>query len=468
MRLVFSIAFFLLSPGLELVAQTNVKSLGALGDGVQDDAPALIRALEQGVSDLYFPKGSYRLGRTLVFNLAKTGFASVTSDGTASLVMEGEGPALAFLGSHEGTAAPHTVKPQIWTGERTPMVSGIEIVGKHALADGIKAVGTMQLTVSKVVIHDARHAVHLAARNRNVIIADSNFYNNRGIGVFLDEVNLHQINIVNSHISYNLGGGIVSHGGNVRNLQVGACDIEGNHHAEGPASANIWLDSTGGSIGEVAVTGCTVQHTNKAPDSANIRIQGGGLDSSLERREGRPFTREGNITIGNNVFSDVQVNIEIRNARGVTVTGNTFWEGFQHDLFVQDSAHVVVSGNNFDRNPRYLVNGFSNAEHNGVVFRGCADSSFTANVVAGVRVHPAAVEFSDCTRMQVSNNSVLDSDGSAILLKNVDRSVVIGNILRDDRPRDPQLSSSPKDAPVSLRIEGGTGNLIQSNLLSVP
>jgi hypothetical protein len=403
----------------------------------------------------------------LVFNLAKTGFASVTGDGTASLLMEAEGPALVFLGSHEGTAAPNTVKPRIWAGERTPMVSGIEIAGRHALADGIKAVGTMQLIVSKVVVHDARHAVHLATRNRNVIVADSNFYNNRGIGVFLDEVNLHQINIVNSHISYNAGGGIVSHGGNVRNLQIGACDIEGNHHGEGPASANIWLDSTGGSIGEVAITGCTVQHTNKAPDSANIRIQGGGMDSSLERREGRPFTREGNITIGNNVFSDVQVNIEIRNARGVTVTGNTFWEGFQHDLLVLDSSHVVVNGNNFDRNPRYLVNGFANAEQNGVVFRGCADSSFTGNVVAGVRVHPAAVEFSDCIRMQISANSVLDSDGSALLLKNLQRSVVMGNILRDDRPRDSQPEARLEQAPASLRIEGGSENLIQSNAVSV-
>jgi hypothetical protein len=188
----------------------------------------------------------------------------------------------------------------------------------------------------------------------------------------------------------------------------------------------------------------------------------------LERREGRPFTKEGNITIGNNVFSDVQVNVEIRNARGVTVTGNTFWEGFQYDLLVEDSSHVVVSGNNFDRNPRYLVNGFANAEHNGVVFRGCADSSFTGNVVAGVRARPAAVEFSDCIRMQISNNSVLDSDGSALLLKNLQRSVVIGNILRDDRSRNPQAGSLPERAPVSLKIEGGSANLIQSNAVSVP
>ena len=129
---------------------------------------------------------------------------------------------------------------------------------------------------------------------------------------------------------------------------------------------------------------------------------------------------------------------------------------------------MVVSGNNFDRNPRYLVNGFANAEHNGVVFRSCADSSFNGNVVAGVRVHPAAVEFSDCVRMQISTNSVLDSDGSALLLRNLQRSVVMGNILRDDRSRDPQAGTLPEQAPVSLKIEGGSGNLIQSNAVSLP
>jgi hypothetical protein len=375
--------------------------------------------------------------------------------------MEGEGPALRFVGSHEGTAAPTTVKPGIWAGERTPMVVGIEIVGRNALADGIEAVGTMQLTVSRVVVHDARHALHLVVRNRNVVIANSHFYNNRGIGVYLDEVNLHQINITNSHISYNSGGGVVSRGGNVRNLQIGSCDIEGNHRSDGPASANIWLDSTGGSVGEVAITGCTVQHTNKSPDSANIRIQGGGMDLSLERREGRASTREGNVTIGNNVFSDVQVNIDIRNARGVIVTGNTFWEGFQYDLIVENSTHVVVQGNNFDRNPRYQVNGFGDAERNGVVFRNSADSSFIGNLVSGVRVHAAAVEFSNCERMQISNNSMLDSDGAALRLSNVSRSVIVGNLLRDDRRRLPQ-SISP------VIVEGGTENLIQSNSGSVP
>ncbi len=439
-------------------AQTNVRSLGAVGDGVADDTAVLQQALSSGKVDLYFPKGIYRLTQTLDFDLTRTGFASVTGDGTASLRMEGSGPALRFTGNHAGTAAPETVKPHVWERERSPTVTGIEIVGRHAEADGIEAVGTMQLTVSRVVVREARHGVHLVRRNRNVTIADCHLYNNTGVGVFYDDVNLHQSNITNCHISYNRGGGVVSHGGNVRNLQIGTCDIEGNHAAEGPPSANVWLDSSSGSIGEVAVTGCTIQHTHKAPGSANIRIKGAGTDPALANRTGEAATREGHVTIVGNVFSDVQVNVEIQNARGVTLTGNTFWEGFGHDLLVEHCSNVVVSGNNFDRNPRYAVNGFLGVENNGILIQGSSDVSLTGNVVSGVLRKPAAVQVLESRRILINSNSILDSDGSGLLLRDVSDSMVSGNIVRDDRAADVRGHS------VSIGVSGGSGNFVGGNL----
>lgn len=107
--------FLLLSLSAAIAcAQTNVRSLGAVGDGVADDTAVLQQAVSSGKADLFFPKGTYRLTRTLEFDLTRTGFASVTGDGTASLWMEGAGPALRFTGSHGGTAAPETVKLQVW------------------------------------------------------------------------------------------------------------------------------------------------------------------------------------------------------------------------------------------------------------------------------------------------------------------------------------------------------------------
>lgn len=441
-----------------LCAQPSTAPALPKGDGTTDDTEAI-----QSLLDLHgsvrLAKGSYRITKTLRVDLAKTGFAALAGDGTARILMAGAGPAVHFIGTHEGTAAPASVKSELWDKERTPMVDGIEIVGAHPEADGIEATGTMQLTLSRVVVRECRHAVHLMKRNRNVLISACHFYHNTGVGVFFDDVNLHQANIVGCHISYNGGGGVVSRAGNVRNLHIGTCDIEANHSADGPPSANILLDSQGGSIGEVAVTGCTIQHTHKAKDSANIRIHGAGTDTSLARRVGREHTREGNVTIANNVFSDVQLNVEIRHSRGVTITGNSFWEGFQHDLLVEDSSHVVITGNNFDRNPRYLVNGFDNAESNGLVLRRCADSILANNTICGVWKKRAAVDVEAGTRLQIVHNSVLDNDGAGIRLENVSHSMVSGNIVRDDR------EEGKRSVEKSIIVLGGEGNQIESNLL---
>lgn len=432
---------------------------GLKGDGVEDAAPILQALVDSGAGAIRLPRGIHRLSRTVTVDLDKTGFTAFEGGGTSRLVMAGPGPALRFQGTHAGSADPASVQPGVWERQRMPLVDGLEIVGAHPEADGIEATGTLQLTISRSTVRQCRHGIRLVDRNRNVIISDCHIYENRGIGVFYDNVNLHQSNIVGSHISYCRGGGVVSRGGNVRNLQIGTCDIECNMGPDDPPAANVWLDSTGGSIGEVAITGCTIQHSGKAPGGANIRIEGGGDDPSPARREGRSTTREGNVTIGHNVFSDVQINLHIRNARGITVTGNTFWAGYERDLLVEDSAHVVIASNNFDRNPRYLLSGAVESESNGLLFTRCETCVINGNIVSGVSRHPAAVHLKECSRFLVTGNTILDSDGSGLLLENTRRSLVSNNVIRDDRPADIR-SSEP-----SIRVLGNAENTLGSNAL---
>jgi hypothetical protein len=123
---------------------------------------------------------------------------------------------------------------------------------------------------------------------------------------------------------------------------------------------------------------------------------------------------------------------------------------------VQDSANIVISGNNFDRNPRYLVNGNGLAEKNGIVLNGVQDSSFSDNLVVGVRGKEAAVDVEDSSRLRITNNSILDSDGHALRLTRVSRSLVTGNLLRDDRPAD-QRSRADR-----LSVREGSENRIEA------
>lgn len=430
----------------------NVHRYGAIGDGTADDTSAIRKAVQAGVGEVRFSKGVYRITETITIDLDRVGPTSIVGDAAARIVMAGPGPAFRFVGTHEGTAGPSTFQQNVWLRQRTPTVAGIEIVGEHPEACGIEATGTMQLTVTRVVIRQALHAIHLVRRNRNVILSQCHLYHNRGIGVFLDRLNLHQINIVNCHISYNEGGGVVAKGSEIRNLQVGTCDIEGNMGGpESEPTANILLDSTGSSVGEVAIVGCTIQHSHDAPGSANIRING--------HSNPRAFTdemRSGNIVIADNVLSDVQVNIELRNTRGVTITGNTFWKGYQHNLLITGSDNVVVANNVFDRNPRYHYGDGAQARL-GLVFLECRDCTVNGNHVKGTGDVPAAIVVRQCRRFNITNCTILDGTNCGLLLEDVSDSRVSDCLIRDDR--------GGENSGLSLRIRGGRGNMVVDNYL---
>jgi hypothetical protein len=422
-------AAILFAAGIHALAQekADMRAWGAIGDGKADDTVAIQKAVAAGGS-VRFPTGTWRLTKTVTVELAKSGYTSLVGEGTARIVMEGAGPAFRLIGTHQGSAEPRTLKAVTLERERMPMIDGLEIVGAHEEADGIEAKGTVQLTITRTRISGVRHGVHLVERNRNVTISASHIYDCRAVGIFLDAVNLHQTNITGSHISYCRGGGVVSRGGEVRNLHISGCDIESNMAAGLPETANVLLDSRGGSVAEVAISGCTLQHNSVSPGSANIRIIGPGDEPRAPDEAGKK-TLEGNAAITGNVFSDVRVNVHLQHARGVVLTGNTFWEGYDHDLLVEESSNVIVGPNNFDRNPRYEL-WQKEPPKQGIIFRGCEDSSVMGLHANGVRGHVAALILERCRRMHISDCTILDPENDGILLRKCRDVLVHGNFIR--------------------------------------
>ncbi|MBN1342860.1 MAG: right-handed parallel beta-helix repeat-containing protein [Phycisphaerae bacterium] len=438
-------------PSASPTSWANVRDYGAVGDDKTDDTGAIQKAVDSKKGGVWLPKGRYRITKPVTIELDRLGPTSICGDGTATIVMAGPGPALHLIGTHEGTADPSTVKPNVWRNQRMPLIDGFEIMGDHAEAVGVRAERTMQAVFSRLVIRKALHGIHLVTRNRNAIISECHVYENRGVGVFMDGCDLHQINICNSHISYNGGGGVVLRKTSVRNLQIGTCDIEGNMDPNGPPTANVLIDSSTGQglgnwdIREGAIVGCTIQHTGGAPDSANIRFIG---------RDGTPPLTVGRFTISDNVMSDVQVNIHLKNARGVTITGNTLWRAVQHSLLIENSSHIVVSANLLERNPAYRD--FTTGS--GVVLRDCQDCTLTGLHIHDTRQAGAGLVLERCKWCNITDNIVVDCDNAGVLMEDVEHVRMSDCIVRDTRKKAVD--------PIALRLTGGKGNMIVNNLLA--
>jgi parallel beta-helix repeat protein len=456
---------------------SDVQAFGATGDGRTDDTVAIQKAVDSGVGDLRFARGVYRISRPIVVELDKVGPISFSGWGTARLLMSGPGPAIKLRGTHRGTADPKDFKPGVWQRQRMPTIDGLEIVGSHAEACGIEADGTMQLTVTRANIRECLHAIRLLGRNRNVIVAECHLYHNRGVGIYLDNVDLHQTNVSGCHISYNGGGGIVSRAGNVRNLQIAGCDIEDNMSPVGPSTANVLIDCTGGAAGtaEVAITGCTLQHGSARPDSANIRFlgesPGGGMktgtgtaiggdsDSTMVQPIAEPVPvsisggrRWGHLTIANNILTDVQVNIDLQKVRGASIMGNSFGPGGQYDMLIVDCSNIAIGPNVLDRSPSYESQ--EQSANGGVLLQNCKDMTISGLHVVQVRHHPAGIVLEKCRRVNLSGCTILDCSNAGILLKEASHCRVSGCLIRNDRPAGPL-------APwVAVKTEGGSGNMI--------
>lgn len=430
-------------PASQSASTTGMKTVldyGVKGDGQTDDTAALQKMVDASVGSLRFPRGQYRLTKPIVIDLTKVGPTSISGDGTATILMEGAGPAFRFIGTHNGTASPKTFQPVVWDKERSPMVDGIEIVGKHPEAIGIEAIKTMQITITRVVVRKALHGIHLTERNRNVAIDECHLYENEGVGIYLNKLNLHQVNISDSHISYNKQGGIVVRESEIRNIQIGNCDIEGNMGEETEPTANVLFDISTGSLREGALFGCTIQHTNNAPNSANVRFIGNGPEDPR---------KVGNFAIADNSMSDVAVNIHLQHSRGITITGNTLWQAYEHNLLVEDSSHIVLGSNLMDRNPDYRAK-----TKDANVFKDCTDCTLNALNILATRGVPAGLILENCARMNITNCSIRRCQNGGILLQNVKQS----------RISDCLITEGEKN--FAIRVNGGQEIQITDNLVS--
>ena len=429
---------------------SNVRQFGAAGDGVADDTNAIQHTVDQGDGLLEFPPGAYRITRPIEVRLETAGPFSIDGTGcTARVIMAGPGPAFRLIGTHRGTADPSLVVGNVFPEQRLPTVRNIEIEGTHSEADGIQLVRTMQATLNGVQIRECRHGIHLTQRNRNVVISDCQIYHNRGVGVFLDEVNLHQINMVGNHISYNRLGGIRIERSEVRNLQITGNDIEYNNHAQHDSdpepTAEIFVDTSapGASVNEVTIASNTIQATVSAGGS-NIRIIG-----PADRSQRPP----GLWAITGNIIGSQENNIHLTDCYGISLSGNCIYSCANRNLLIEKSQLITLGSNVFRRHTPTLATGVRIANSADIVFNGCA---ILDEHPEGQSTGASLMELTNCRRVNISGSQFLNGVPCGIDAIDCSHVVVAACTIHDTRPR--------TQSRHAIRIHGqGQGNLLSSN-----
>lgn len=433
-----------------------------------DDTTAVQHALADGDGQLILPRGDYRITRPLQVRLPQGRMAISGAGGVGRLLMDGPGPCLDLTASHTGTAAPASFRPEQWQHERMPTIDGVEIVGRHPEADGIRIRGVMQPTITRTLIRQVRTAVIVTGRARNLLISGCHFYENTGIGVHLTNVNLHQVIIADSHISYCRRGGVRIESSEIRNLQITGNDIEYNNYraheknfpeAAAEPTAEIYVDVSSGSVREGTIASNTIQATY-SPNGANIRFLGHGEPGHEQM---------GMWTITGNLIGSQNHNIHLSRVYGVNITGNYIYSGHDRNLLVEDSRNIVVGTNSFGHNADYkdkaLATGLRfvncrNCNLSGLLIQDAPQGRHTVPGVVDLN-REALVEVIGGDAFNISGCQILDGTPIGLLLRDCVNSVVSGCTILDQRA-DPRMTSA-------VTWQGnGKGNMLCNNRLGGP
>jgi len=437
-----------ISTALAGVVARSVKDFGAAGDGRADDTAAIEAAVKAVTGAVYFPKGNYRITRTVVVDLNVCDRTSLVGDGTATIIMAGQGPAFHFIGTHEGTGDPDSVRDQVWQRQRMPVITGLEIRGAHPESIGLRLEKTMQATLTELLIRRCKIGVELVKRNRNLLIGHCHIYHNRQVGIDFNNVNLHQAIIADSHISYNPVAGIRLLGGEMRNFQMVGNDIEYNYDPNSQSSADILIDMTipGSSFREGTIVGNTIQAI-PSPGGANIRFLGG-----------ENLKVGGLLAITGNLIGSQTHNIHLVNCRGVSISGNSLYSAAEHTLWLEDCANIVVGNNNIDWNPdhkkKYLVDGILIDRCKGVTL----SSTIIENSFQGSSQTGGAVDVKESQDVSIVNCQVLDFRFRGITLTDAVQCRVTGCSVIERRV-EPMKGAS-------IQLTSGRDNLIADNIIN--
>jgi parallel beta-helix repeat protein len=190
----------------------------------------------------------------------------------------------------------------------------------------------------------------------------------------------------------------------VRNIQICSNDIEYNYDLKAKESADVLFDCRAGTVREGTLVGNTVQAV-QSPGGANVRFLGAKDHPNAV----------GLFAITGNLLGSQATVLDLHACRGVVISGNSIYSGYQHAIRAEDAEHLVIGANSIDHNPEYKGNSTDR-----VVLRRCRNISITGLVMQHTRPPSAptteSMEIRDCQNVSVTGNQILNARERGIAL----------------------------------------------------
>src|SRR5262249_20383376 len=190
----------------------------------------------------------------------------------------------------------------------------------------------------------------------------------------------------------------------VRNIQICSNDVEYNYDLKAKESADVLFDCRAGTVREGTLVGNTLQAV-QSPGGANVRFLGAKEHPNAV----------GLFAITGNLLGSQATVLDLHACRGVVISGNSIYSGYQHSIWAEDAEHLVIGGNSIDHNPEYKGNSTDR-----VVLRRCRNVSVTGLVMQHTRAASAAttesVEIRECQNVTVTGCQILNARERGIAL----------------------------------------------------
>jgi hypothetical protein len=428
-----------------------VDLFGAKGDGITDDTQAIQDAINsidnQVISEksalVFRAGGKYRITSTITIDASKV---RMLKGYNSYIIIDGDFDGIIYKGNKifKGTAPDENVNTLKYD-EIFNIVQGLQFYGIPDSETGLyRGRGLIIEDQHSPVVADCHffnldHGLEIRGMNtRNIVISNTNFWDNRTSGLYFSGGEVHQCVITNCHISYSKYSVYIGEGYKMYNLHISNCDMEAQVGQNEPFRSFLYFLGTNS---EILVSNTTLQ---------SHKIEGIIPDNLAY------FEKVGRLLLNGCYFAHSYGDgIHIESGSCVIINGCLMENVSGNGIIINNASDVQINSNVF-----YDIGGSCVKSENGID-RFNIEANRATDVGVYIDIYNNGKSFLDSS---ISNNQIRPKIAPAIKLESSlnARNLIISN---NSIYWATDTYNNPTQYAVDVKVVQASGLIFKNNLL---